>query len=690
MDRNTFKNTWLTGYKITETDYSNLLDSVRFFTDPISSSQIVDLPNFNDLNQLLFNTSPTGISSNEGAVYWNKKYHTLNVQTEIPGVIIKLGEEEQRRVYNGTGTILTNGTVVYPVNAVQDPTNPDLYVWSVDRTDPTNQLKASVFGVITADIAPGAIGRVTVSGEVHNIDTTGFPPLSTLYVSTVSAGVLSNIKPTVPNYAITVGKVIQTSTSGTIYIRAADSNSSISLTNNFGSQQDPTGWVNNSGITISYSASARTITLTGDLRYMWQGDLKTLTSPWVSSPHASGDANYYLYSTDGVNISWNTSVWDFTALMICGVTLQTSISPRNFALSELHSLMPWQAHREFHQTIGCYRLTGGGLTPGSYVLNSALDTDTTPSFDSATVKDEDNITIIPSLLKGSYTNMYIGPNSKAYISTGNAFPFLSSGSYMLVNDPISGVNNVGINKGYYNVYQILIPVASDSQSQLYRMIMLQPQATYSTLTAAQGENTNSLIFGDLSAQIAEYVLYSRITYYAYTSYANTGKCSIAGVSYLSGSKLTQISSGFAGMSNPMTTQGSLILGGIGGVPTELFKGAPLQIPHVTADGSTIEYINFTSSNIGNTVNTISSNYTVSGTDYIILANAASGNIIITLYTAINNKGKVLKFKKIDSSANTITIDGNGSETIDGSITKVLSTQYSILSIVSDGTNWYIF
>lgn len=47
------------------------------------------------------------------------------------------------------------------------------------------------------------------------------------------------------------------------------------------------------------------------------------------------------------------------------------------------------------------------------------------------------------------------------------------------------------------------------------------------------------------------------------------------------------------------------------------------------------------------------------------------------------------FVKIDSSVNSVTIDANGSETINGSLTYVLSNQWDAVGIVSDGSNWFV-
>jgi len=77
------------------------------------------------------------------------------------------------------------------------------------------------------------------------------------------------------------------------------------------------------------------------------------------------------------------------------------------------------------------------------------------------------------------------------------------------------------------------------------------------------------------------------------------------------------------------------------------------------------------------------------TDSIILCDATSGVVTITLPTSVGNAGKTFSVKKIDASGNNVVVDGNGSQTIDGSTTQTISTQYDEKRIVSDGSNWFI-
>lgn len=82
-------------------------------------------------------------------------------------------------------------------------------------------------------------------------------------------------------------------------------------------------------------------------------------------------------------------------------------------------------------------------------------------------------------------------------------------------------------------------------------------------------------------------------------------------------------------------------------------------------------------------------YTLVNSDDTILADATSAGFTLTLPTAVGITGKCFTIKKIDSSTNIVTVDGNGSETIDGSTTNLLNRINESLKIISDGTNWKI-
>lgn len=82
-------------------------------------------------------------------------------------------------------------------------------------------------------------------------------------------------------------------------------------------------------------------------------------------------------------------------------------------------------------------------------------------------------------------------------------------------------------------------------------------------------------------------------------------------------------------------------------------------------------------------------YTATLLDYAIRCDATSASFSVTLPAAATCTGLILNIKKIDSTANTVTLQGNAAELIDGTNTKVLSAQYASYQIQSNGTSWDI-
>ncbi len=90
-----------------------------------------------------------------------------------------------------------------------------------------------------------------------------------------------------------------------------------------------------------------------------------------------------------------------------------------------------------------------------------------------------------------------------------------------------------------------------------------------------------------------------------------------------------------------------------------------------------------------TFTTKTTTYTATSSDGTILCDATGGAFSVTLPAAASNTGVVLVVKKIDASANAVTIDGNSSETIDGATTQSIGVRYESLTIGCNGTAWYI-
>ncbi len=72
---------------------------------------------------------------------------------------------------------------------------------------------------------------------------------------------------------------------------------------------------------------------------------------------------------------------------------------------------------------------------------------------------------------------------------------------------------------------------------------------------------------------------------------------------------------------------------------------------------------------------------------IFLCDPTSGSITVTLPAAAGSTNRVLFFVKT-VAANSLILDGNGSETINGATTKTTTGQYAIYAIACDGSNWF--
>ena len=79
---------------------------------------------------------------------------------------------------------------------------------------------------------------------------------------------------------------------------------------------------------------------------------------------------------------------------------------------------------------------------------------------------------------------------------------------------------------------------------------------------------------------------------------------------------------------------------------------------------------------------------VSG-DYLLICDATAGAITMTLPPAALVSGRIYVFKRINSGANAVIVDGYASETIDGAVTHTLTPQWNALTIMSNGVAWFI-
>jgi hypothetical protein len=88
-------------------------------------------------------------------------------------------------------------------------------------------------------------------------------------------------------------------------------------------------------------------------------------------------------------------------------------------------------------------------------------------------------------------------------------------------------------------------------------------------------------------------------------------------------------------------------------------------------------------------NAVSTDTTLDSSYYRVNVDASGGAVIITLPTAVGISGQTFIIRKSDSSGNAVTVDGAGSETINGSAGYSLTAHRQTVSISSDGAGWMV-
>lgn len=106
------------------------------------------------------------------------------------------------------------------------------------------------------------------------------------------------------------------------------------------------------------------------------------------------------------------------------------------------------------------------------------------------------------------------------------------------------------------------------------------------------------------------------------------------------------------------------------------QGTPTSTLHVTGSFAT-------------KVGAVTSAFTATSSDSTITGDSTSGAFTVTLPTAASISGRIYTIKKIDASANAVTVGTTSSQTIDGSTTYPLSSQWKFVMVQSDGANWII-
>lgn len=86
--------------------------------------------------------------------------------------------------------------------------------------------------------------------------------------------------------------------------------------------------------------------------------------------------------------------------------------------------------------------------------------------------------------------------------------------------------------------------------------------------------------------------------------------------------------------------------------------------------------------------TITASTTILSTDSVVLVNATSGAVVVTLPPAATVAGQVLQIKRTDASANAVTVT-DPTSSIDGAASVSVPIQYTALTLASNGSAYFV-
>jgi hypothetical protein len=166
---------------------------------------------FDNVDYIDFDTTTTTVPT-EGSIVWNNGEGTLSLGLIGGNVDLDVGQENVVLCYNGTGSDMSKGDVVYISGAQGQKPSISLSSASSEATS------SKTMGIVAETILDGNDGFVTTFGMVKGVDTSTFTEGSALWLSTTAGGLTQTI-PTSPDHAVFVGYCLKSdASSGRIFV----------------------------------------------------------------------------------------------------------------------------------------------------------------------------------------------------------------------------------------------------------------------------------------------------------------------------------------------------------------------------------------------------------------------------------------------------------------------------------------
>lgn len=149
---------------------------------------------------------------NDGRLYYDQTERTLVFWDGDPTLKYPINKMLWTIGVNKTGSIIPKGSVVYLSGAQGNRGK----MWPAIATNDIGS--ADTIGITMQDTAINQEGYIMAIGELEGIDTRAYAEGTTLYLSPLSAGKITDVKPQAPNHIVKVGFSLNSTVNGKIYV----------------------------------------------------------------------------------------------------------------------------------------------------------------------------------------------------------------------------------------------------------------------------------------------------------------------------------------------------------------------------------------------------------------------------------------------------------------------------------------
>jgi hypothetical protein len=376
--------------------------------------------------------------------------------------------------------------------------------------------------------------------------------------------------------------------------------------------------------------------------------------------------------------------------------------------------------------------TGTGLTGGPITTTGTISLANT-AVTAGVYGDAANVPQVTINAQGQATNVTNVAISISVANVANAVPDsrtitagtgLTGGGNLASNVTIS-MSNTNVTIGTYGGGTNAAEITVDQQGRITSAANVAiPQGTVTNVATGTG-----LTGGPITSNGTISLANTTVVAGVYGDSANTAQITVDAQGRITSASnvaipqgtVTNVGTGTGLTGGPITSTGNISLanttvtpgtyGSSGQVPQIIIdaQGRITSASNVTIGGSSIVVTNVATVTNGTliswennapatitwennslaTIGWTNTTYLVTANNATILVNCAAEALFVKLPAAGSVSGQQYKIKKIDSTANAVTINTTSAQNIDGSSTYVLSTQYYSTTVQSDGSNWWV-